>query len=469
MNVWILAGLLLTTSLAAQPAVPFKGGPLQVSENGRFLVKTDGTPFFWMGDTAWELFHRLDREEADRYLKRRAEQGFTVIQAVALAELDGLNTPNALGEVPLVNNDPGRPNEAYFRHVDFILDRAADYGLVIALLPTWGDKLFKSTWGKGPEIFNPANAREFGRWIGDRYRRRENIVWISGGDRTPREGTDDVAVWRALAEGIAAGTGGNDKALMSFHPQPNSLEMGGSSHWYHQDAWLDFNMLQNGHCRNTATYAKITHVYNKQPVKPVIDGEPAYEDHPVCFNRKELGLTNAHDVRMYAYLDLFAGAFGHTYGCHDVWQMYTPERESVNGAAIPWYEALELPGANQMQWVRRLITSRPVLDRVPDQSLIRENDLPAAERIQATRGKDYAFIYTTAGLPFEVQPGKIAGAQWVATWYDPKNGAVKPAGTFASSNPVTFRPPSSGYGHDWVLILDDASKGYPIPEDVKNE
>src|ERR1044072_6360683 len=72
-------------------------GPLKVSDNHRFLVHNDGSPFFYLGDTAWELLHRLNREEADRYLENRAQIGFTVIQAVALAELDGINTPNTYG------------------------------------------------------------------------------------------------------------------------------------------------------------------------------------------------------------------------------------------------------------------------------------------------------------------------------------------------------------------------------------
>jgi hypothetical protein len=83
---------------------------------GRYLVTERGEPFFYLGDTAWELFHRLTREEADLYLTDRAAKGFTVIQAVALAELDGLNTPNAYGDTPLHRNDPTQPNEAYFRH-----------------------------------------------------------------------------------------------------------------------------------------------------------------------------------------------------------------------------------------------------------------------------------------------------------------------------------------------------------------
>src|SRR3954453_9780780 len=73
---------------------------LKVSENRRFLVKEDGSPFFYLGDTAWELFHRLDRPEAARYLADRAAKGFTVIQAVVLAELDGLHAPNAYGHTP---------------------------------------------------------------------------------------------------------------------------------------------------------------------------------------------------------------------------------------------------------------------------------------------------------------------------------------------------------------------------------
>ncbi|QMW02145.1 glycoside hydrolase family 140 protein [Spirosoma foliorum] len=457
----IIALLLTVLDVLAQGA--FKSGPLKVSDNHRYLVHQDGTPFFYMGDTAWELFHRLNREEADRYLKRRAEQGFTVIQAVGLAEFDGLNVPNALGDKPLLNNDPTTPNEAYFKHVDYIIDKAAENNLVIGFLPTWGDKVFKSSWGNGPEVFNPKNARTYGQWLGNRYKNRQNIIWILGGDRTPRDGSDDVAIWRAMAEGIEAGVGGSDKALMTFHPQPNSVQDGGSSKWFHQDSWLDFNMHQNGHCRDTPIYDKITVSYNRTPAKPTMDAEPIYEDHPVCFNVKDLGTSNAYDVRIYAYLDLFAGAHGHTYGCHDIWQMYSPNRPAVNGPHIYWQEALELPGANQMKIVRRLMESRPLLDRIPDQSLIVENNYAPAERIQATRGKDYAFIYTTAGKPFTVNLDKISGQTLKNAWLNPRTGEVKENSTIANKGQQKFTPPSAGYGQDWVLVLDDAAKNYPAP------
>jgi hypothetical protein len=413
-----------------------------------------------MGDTAWELFHRLNKEQADQYLKRRAEQGFTVIQAVALAEFDGLHVPNPYGDLPLENDDPTKPLEKYFQHVDYIIDKAAEYGLVIGFLPTWGDKVFKNTWGKGPEIFTVENAKIYGQWLGERYKNRKNIIWILGGDRNPRNEAD-LAIWRAMAAGIEEGVGGADKAMMTFHPQPNEE---GSAQWFHNDSWLDFNMFQNGHCRDKPVYDYIARVYQKTPAKPVIDGEPIYEDHPVCFNAKDLGTSNAYDVRKFAYLDLFAGAFGHTYGCHDIWQFYSPHRESVNNPHFYWQEAMELPAANQMRFVRMLMESRPMLDRIPDQSLIEENNLYVGERIQATRGSDYAFIYSTIGKPFTVNLGKISGNQLNAYWFNPKNGESKFVEKLENKGKKKFSPPSTGYGHDWILILDDASKNYGTPK-----
>lgn len=434
---------------------------LRVSDNKRFLVKEDGTPFFWLGDTGWELFHRLNREEADKYLRNRADKGFTVIQAVALAELDGLHDPNPYGEIPLEGDDPTKPRDAYFKHVDYIIGKAAEYGLYIGLLPTWADKLFKDNWGTGPEIFNTGNAQVYGRWLGNRYRNAKNIIWILGGDRNPRN-ESDIAIWRAMAAGIEEGLGGGAKALLTFHPQPNDVEVGGSSKYFHNDAWLDFNMFQTGHCRDNNVWDRVQTVYNRAPLKPVLDGETLYEDHPVCFDAKNLGTSSAYDVRKHAYLDVFAGAFGHTYGCHDVWQMWTPARKPVNGPHYPWYEAIDLPGAQQMQYLRRLMECRPMLDRVPDQSLITDA-FSAADRIQATRGKDYLFVYTSQGKPVTVNMGKISGKEVAAFWYDPRNGQVKAAGNFSNKGRKTFTAPTTGYGQDWVLVMDDAAKAYSIP------
>lgn len=426
-----------------------------VSENKRYLLK-NGKPFFWMGDTAWELFHRLNREEADYYLKRRSEQGFTVVQAVVLAESDGLRVPNALGQIPLINNDPAKPNEKYFQHVDYIIDKANSYGITIALVATWGDKVFMDRWGKGPEIFNPQNAVVYAEWLANRYKNKTNIIWVLGGDRIPRD--QDLVVWRAMGTAIMKATA--NKAVITFHPQPNPQ---GSGKWFHNDDWLAFNMFQTGHCRDANSYDQIEGSYNKLPFKPVLDGEPIYEDHPVCFNPKDLGLSNAFDVRRSAYLGLFAGAFGHTYGCHDIWQMYSTKFESINGAKIPWKDAMELQGANQMILVRKLMESHPILERVPDQSLITENNFPPAERIQATRGNDYIFVYTAAGRPFTLNSSHIKAEKLVVYWFNPRTGGYDNRELIDNPKSKKFTPPTSGYGHDWVFIMEDASKNYPKP------
>src|SRR6185436_13757224 len=192
-----------------------------------------------------------------------------------------------------------------------------------------------------------------------RYKHQKNIIWILGGDRNPRN-ENDVAIWRSMAAGILEGVGGPDKAIMTFHPQPNNLEDGGSSKWFHNDAWLDFNMFQTGHCRENNIWDRIQVAYNRQPIKPVLDGETLYEDHPVCFNVKDLGTSSAYDIRKHAYIDMFSGAFGHTYGCHDIWQFNSPNREPVNGPHYEWHVAMDLPGASQMKYLRFLIESRPM-------------------------------------------------------------------------------------------------------------
>jgi hypothetical protein len=142
--------------------------------------------------------------------------------------------------------------------------------------------------------------------------------------------------------------------------------------------------------------------------------------------------------------------------------MYSPANAPINGPHYFWTKAIDLPGAKQMQFVRRLMESHPILDRIPDQSIIVENDLPPMSRIQATRGKDYAFIYSSEGKPFTVILGKISGNRVKAVWFDPKSGKTTSAGEANNHGTKKYTPPSSGYGNDWVLVIDDASKNYKL-------
>lgn len=439
---------------------------LQVSSNGRYLVTQENEPFFWLADTAWELFHRCDEKQAALYLSKRAKQGFNVIQAVALAELDGLNDPNPYGHTPLNNNDPTSPNEAYFQHVDRIIQMADSLGLYIALLPTWGDKINTKEWGVGPEIFNSKNAYSFGKWMGKRYKDFDNIIWVIGGDRNPRDESDDVLIWNQMAEGVATGAGGYDQTLMTYHPQPK--ESGGSSTWFHDQNWLDFNMHQTGHCANKGTYKHIDHDYALTPVKPVLDGEPLYEDHPNCFNAKELGYSSAEDIRRIMYWNVFAGALGQSYGCHAVWQMYTPDKEPINGPLRPWSAALDMPMANQVRHLKNLMLSRPFLSRIPDQEMIPESQIENNDYKIATRDQNgsYAMVYMPTGGTVDLDVTALASNKLAAWWYDPRTGNSFSGGEVLKSDHVTINAPTSGKGHDWVLVLDATPTEFSAPGKV---
>jgi uncharacterized protein DUF4038/collagenase-like protein with putative collagen-binding domain len=436
---------------------------LMVSENRHFLVTQDDKPFFWLGDTAWELFHRSTREEADVYLRNRARLRFTVIQAVALAEMDGLNVPNAYGETPLRDGDPGQPNDAYFAHVDWIVARANALGIYIGFLPTWGDKWNKK-WGTGPEIFTATNAEQYGEWLGRRYR-DAGLVWILGGDR-PIENDTHREIIRAMARGLRRGDGGAH--LMTFHPTGGQS----SSAAFHEDAWLDFNMRQNGHTPEfTGRYELTRADYDRMPAKPVVDGEPIYEDHPVSFDARRLGHSIASDVRRALYWDLFSGAFGHTYGHHSIWQMWSPARQPVNDPLMPWTEAIEQPGAAQMQHARALLESRPFLTRAPADDVIVASAVPTSVpgagryRFVATRDVNgtYALVYAPVGRSFTVRMSTISGGRVRAWWFNPRDGRATEIGTFANTGEHSFTPPDRGEMLDWVLVLDDDARKYAPP------
>ncbi len=436
------------------PSVDFSHGKLKISENQRFIIHEDGTPFFYLGDTGWELFHRLNKDETERYLENRRAKGFTVIQAVALAELDGLNTPNAEGNKPLINNDPLKPNELYFEHVDWVIKKAGEKGMYIGLLPTWGDKVDRK-WGKGPVIFNKENAFKYGQWIGNRYKDYPNIIWINGGDRDG--GGENKPIWDALGEGIKSADGNH---LMTFHPWGEHS----SSKWFHESGWLDFNMCQTGHGQRSYAIYKglVVRDYNLVPPKPCFDGEPRYEDHPVGWNPEVLGWFDEADIRQALYWNLFSGAFGHTYGCHPIWQMKTPEREAVGLVRNNWYDVLDLPGAGDLVHARRLLESRPFLSRIPDQSLLTPSYIPETDYIVATIGDGYALIYFPTGFSAEIEIGRI-GTAVNAWWYDPRTGEPILIETLTDIKKMTFTPPDKGRGNDWILVLDDASRGFNLP------
>ena len=466
----VLAVLAGNLSIGAAPAPAH--GKLRVSANHRYLEFDDGTSFFYLADTAWELFHRLNREDASRYLANRSQKGFTVIQAVILSELGGLTVPNAYGDLPLTGGDIGKPNEAYFRHVDFIINKAEDLGMFVGVLPTWG-----KYWKSADSIFpNPESARQYGRFVGGRYRDKP-VIWILGGDRAidnPRE----RATMDALAKGLREGDGGNH--LITFHP----VGPGDSSEMLNDAKWLDFNMYQSSHAardHDNGLYAERD--LRLKPERPTLDGENRYEEIPVGFylaGMSGLQRFDDFDVRQAAYWSLLAGACGHTYGDNNVWQMYVPPPDAnlaggiagirenpwlgrkggIIGANVPWYEALDRPGAFQMGYLRRLFESVPFRKLVPDQSIILSGPASGGAKIRSARSSDgsFAIVYSPFGESFTLNKNVVQAAKFKEFWFDPRYGVSYEIDRPERWGIQTYTPPTSGRNHDWVLVIEDATK-----------
>lgn len=427
---------------------------IDVHPGKRYLQTRDGRPFFWLGDTAWELFHRLTREEAAHYFVTRARQRFNVVQAVALAEFKGLTEPNQYGELPLIDRDPARPNDAYFALVDEYISMAAENGLYVALLPTWGDKVAKDMWASENVVFTPENALAYGRWIGRRYRERSNVLWMLGGDRPAVHGDhDDRPIWRAMAAGIRESI---PESLMVYHT------MGGqsSSRFLHDEAWLDVNSMQSGHGsgHDVPVWEWVDHDLGMQPHKPTLDSEPNYEDHPVNpWPRWEAanGYFRDWDVRKQMYRSVFAGACGVTYGHHSMWQFYSPRVDKVNHAECYWTEALTRPGAEQMRHLAALMAARPYFSRMPDQSLLIDAPEARGEYVAALRDAEgaYALAYVpNAGQTIALDLRALKSDRAVAAWFDPRTGDIITIGDISTRQSHRFTTPMRG--PDWVLTID---------------
>ncbi len=320
---------------------------LVVDRGGRRLATSEGDSFFYLGDTAWELLHRLRLDEAREYLRARAAQGFNVVQCVALAELDGLCEPTPDGQLPFLGEDVTRPNEAYWRHVDEVVRFANHCGIYIGMLPTWGDK-WNIGPGKGPEVFNPSNAEDYGRWLGSRYR-NDGIIWILGGDRRV-EKPEHRQTLDAMAAGLRQGDGG--RGLITFHPAGGRT----SKEELPECAWLDFDMFQSGHCiLSLENWYFADKCRAAEPVRPYLDGEPCYEDHEVMLPEwkpvKPGWRFDARAVRRAAWWSLLSGSCGHVYGAQPCWMMWDERYEPFGGVRMTWREALSLPGAAQMRRV----------------------------------------------------------------------------------------------------------------------
>lgn len=442
---------------------PWSHGALKVSDNHRYLMHEDGTPFFWLGDTGWLLPQRLDRDEAEFYLRKTADAGFNVVQIQVINGVPSFNRYGAMSHPAGWDmSQASKPGEyGYWEHLDYIVDAAERQGIYIGMVCIWGGLV------KGGAM-NVEEAREYGKFLADRYGDRKNIIWIIGGDIQGNIKTD---VWDALAESIRES---DSRHLMTFHPRGRTT----SARWFNDRDWLDFNMFQSGHRRydqrmgnkdypipdgteeDSWMYVDSAQVHS--PLKPVLDGEPSYEDIPQGLHSADEPLWNDKDVRRYAYWSVFAGSCGHTYGHNVIMQFARPGIPGAyfaDGEKKPWYRALDDAGRNQMKHLKHLMLAFPYYERVADSTVVLNNGV-RYDRLLATRGNDYLMVYNHTGRPVELDFSRISGAKKRVWSMSPVNGSLRYLGE-TSGKRYKYTPEP---GNDMVLIAIDATSGYLTPE-----
>jgi hypothetical protein len=369
------------------------------------------------------------------------------------------------------NNPDNKYEYDYWDHVDFVINKAAEKGMYIGLLPTWGDKVTHN-WGDGPVIFNESNAKSYGAILAKRYGKQWNILWVLGGDRPAvykRDGKDwdDRAIWRAMATGIEEVLG--KEAFISYHPSGGKNR---TSNYIHNEPWLDMNAFQSGHgSRESDPWNWVKEDLAKDPRKPTLDMEPCYEDHPVNpwdgkWTRQR-GYFTAYDVRARIYRGVFAGACGVTYGHHQIWQFLNPDLyKPINpgDTLIGWQKASVSEAATQMQYLKKLMLSRPYFSRVAAQDIISSQAGSSyVDLIYVTADKDrsYAMVYLPQNAEVKVDLSKISGKTKNIWWFDVRTGKAVAAKAVRGNGIQSFIPAKEG--KDWVLVIDDASKKFSAP------
>ena len=447
---------------------PWDNGKLVVSKNSRYLVHENGTPFFWLGNTSWLLPERLNRDEVGYYLGLERKAGYNVEQ---IQVLNGIPTFNIYGH-------PGNNAEfdfskvtkegvyGYWEHMDYIIDVAARNGIYIAMDCIWGSQLSRMDVKK---------AAAYGKFLGERYKDKPNIIWMIGGDI---RGDRSPEIWDALARAIKKY---DPNHVMTYHPLGRTY----SAKWFNDREWLDFNMFQSGHRRygqrngdgdyaikdNTEedNWRYVDMSFAVKPIKPVIDGEPSYEDIPQGLHNENEPRWQDYDVRRYAYWSVFAGSFGHTYGHNSIMQFLRPGVGGSFFAKKPWWEAMNDPGLNQMKYLKWLILAFPFTERIGDQSVIAGQNGERYDRVIATRGNDYLLVYNYSGKPMQIDLTKISGNKKNVWMMNPTDGSLNYLGEY--DNKVTEFVYDGAYmnNSDRVLIAVDTDKNYISKSQTKLE
>ncbi|WP_299535524.1 DUF4038 domain-containing protein [Ulvibacterium sp.] len=429
----LLASLILFFFSSALAQVSF---PLSVSKNERHLIDMDSVPFFYQADTPWHLFFDLKPMEAEYYVERRKEQGFNALQIMLTGSKGQLDFN---GESPwLGDHDFSRPNEKFFERVDAVLEIAKNHNMYIAIVPLWsgccrGDMAGNDVDGNPlPMMVNGAKKTyEFGKWLGNRYGKYPNIMWIIGGDNDPFNAIEEYG---ALVKGLMETT---TDQLFTYH----AASTHSSTDVYPGANWLDVSMIYTYFRGFNKAWNKIQpDVYEvaydeyRKNKMPFFLGESNYE-------REHDDWGNPTQIRKQAYWAALSGSAGHAYGSVN-WKI--PEN---------WKEVLELEGALSLIHLANLMEHVGFETLEPDWlgTLLGDSAGEYASNNYAisafTRERTGAVVYVPSKRRLKLNSTSLSRPINSLKWYNPRTGE--------RSNILSKKgfivPPSE---EDWVLLVN---------------
>lgn len=463
----VLAALLLcgwsaseSFAKAAEGDSPF---PVRASANGRYLENATGKPFLLHGDTAWSLIVQLTKEEAEEYLENRRRKGFNSIIVELIEYKFAENAPaNKYGDAPFTTpGDFSTPNEAYFAHADWVIQKAMEKGILVVLNPCYigyssNFKTSREGWTKAILANGPEKCRYYGRYLGERYKDYPNIIWQAGGDTTIPAGSDLEENWLELLRGV----------------KEHAPDHHWTAHWYRfttavdQPTFAPHMTVDNAYGGNR-TYIQTLRAYNRASPKPIFLNEAYYED-----DRLVPGAGTPQIMRAQAYWTLLSGASGHHFGSYHIWGFGAVV---IGGQRFDWRTGMESQGSQEMVHVKRLFEARRWYDLVPDQdhtvvtsgygTFGKDDRTPGGDYVTAARTSDgrlvIAYVPSTGTEPrtIAVNMARLSGPAH-ARWYNPTSGRYTDiaASPLANIGDGAFTTPGDNDTgtNDWVLVLETA-------------
>jgi len=411
----------------------FRHGWLRVSEDRRYLCHADGTPFLWIGDTAWAAPQRASDADWADYLRDRVSKRFSVVQVGPAPDWAGPTDPD--GNRPLEGGDPKRPNPAFWRGWERKVQAANEAGLAVLVVG------LMEPVSRYP---SPPDAAVFARWLTARL--HGDMVMLSPSFDSPAMPLGD-----AVGEAIRGATSVH---LITQHPGTPSGRPG--QIWteaYLDRAYLDFAGVQSGHNggdRERSARQAIEwnlRIYRREPPKPVVNLEAMYDTE----GRDRRGAFGADEARSLGWLSMLSGACGYTYGT-DLYQWRTDPAKPDH-----WRRALALHSSSQMTHLRDFLAALPWWRLEPCPERLSDQPPQYSRRVAAAASRDGRLLvaYFPATVRVTLDLSGLRGPLRLR-WYDPRSGRFDPrVETVSEASARSLEPPANG---DWALLVEAARR-----------